>query len=95
MNGFKVLFFFYVLDEEIIVFIIRLEIMFGDIVVVVYFIDLRYRYLYGCFVFYFIDGRYFFIICDESVDIEFGIGNIGIFFKISYSFSLLVWCMYF
>lgn len=56
-----------------------IEIMFGDIVVVVYFEDECYKSLYGKFVFYSFNGRRIFIICDvEFVDMEFGIGCVKI-----------------
>lgn len=34
-------------DVEVVVGIMRLEMLFGDVVVVVYLDDLRYMYLYG------------------------------------------------
>lgn len=84
----------YVSDEEIIVSTTRPETMLGDTAVAVHPIDLRYRHLHGCSVLHPIDGRHLPIICDESVDIEFGTGNTGVPLKTSHSFSLSVWCMY-
>lgn len=50
--------------------------MLGDTAVAVHPIDLRYRHLHGCSVLHPIDGRHLPIICDESVDIEFGTGKL-------------------
>eukprot|EP00105_Crassostrea_gigas_P020597 XP_011439421.1 PREDICTED: valine--tRNA ligase [Crassostrea gigas] len=65
-------------DEEIIVSTTRPETMLGDTAVAVHPIDLRYRHLHGCSVLHPIDGRHLPIICDESVDIEFGTGAVKI-----------------
>lgn len=53
--------------------------MLGDTAVAVHPIDLRYRHLHGCSVVHPIDGRHLPIICDESVDIEFGTGNLVLY----------------
>lgn len=53
--------------------------MLGDTAVAVHPIDLRYRHLHGCSVLHPIDGRHLPIICEESVDIEFGTGNLVLY----------------
>lgn len=53
--------------------------MLGDTAVAVHPIDLRYGHLHGCSVVHPIDGRHLPIICDESVDIEFGTGNLVLY----------------
>lgn len=62
-------------DEKIIVVIIRIEIMLGDIVVAVYLDDDRYKYLYGKIVRYLLVDRVFSIVVDSFVDMAFGIGK--------------------
>lgn len=70
-------------EGEIVVVIIRFEIMFGDIVVVVYLEDLCYKYFYGKFVVYFFQNCRIFIICDDVlVDMVFGIGVVKVCYYI-------------
>lgn len=74
------------LDEIVEVVIICIEMMFGDIGIVVYFNDVCYKYLVGKnVVYFFIEGCKFFIIVDEYVDMEFGIGVVK--FILVYDFN--------
>lgn len=54
----------------------RPETMLGDTAIAVHPLDARYQHLHGCFVQHPIDGRQLPIVCDESVEMEFGTGNI-------------------
>ncbi|XP_078325870.1 valine--tRNA ligase-like isoform X2 [Crassostrea virginica] len=64
--------------EEVVVSTTRPETMLGDTAIAVHPLDARYQHLHGCFVQHPIDGRQLPIVCDESVEMEFGTGAVKI-----------------